>query len=243
MSITQTNFFILALLFVYMSLFYLMALKTRNYSLVDIAWPFGFLISSFVSKTVVSFFVVLWSLRLGYHLGKRNINAPEDPRYTKYRLKWGKRSDLNAFIYFFMFQGLLIYLISAPIIFGKNDLTELSFINYIGMAIFGCGLILETYSDHYLKKFKRQHPHQLCLTGPWKLCRFPNYLGEIVLWYGLYLISFSSENWWTILSPILLNILMVKLTGIPPLEEKYRLRPEYKKYASKTPRLLFVKPV
>lgn len=245
MILNNVNLIILASLFVYINIIYFIALKIKKYSIIDIAWPFGFIITAFISQSAAKYFVLIWSIRLGFYLAKRNIFSIEDPRYTKYRLKWGEKSDFNAYFYIFMFQGFLMYLLSIPLIYGLDrfSFNNMSFINYLGIFFFVLGFSIESYADFYLSKFKKNNNAKICMTGPWKFCRFPNYLGEIVLWYGIFLITFTNETWWTVFAPILLNILIIKLTGVAPLEEKYSKVKEYKDYAAKTRRLLFVRPI
>jgi steroid 5-alpha reductase family enzyme len=113
-------------------------------------------------------------------------------------------------------------------------------LNWIGLFIWIAGFGFETYSDSYLKRYKTKSENKgtICMSGPWKYSRFPNYFGEILLWYGTYLISVSATNFWTIIGPVTLNLLILKVTGVPFLEEKYRKRPEYLEYSRKVPRLV-----
>jgi steroid 5-alpha reductase family enzyme len=76
------------------------------------------------------------------------------------------------------------------------------------------------------------------MSGPWTLCRFPNYFGEITLWYGIYLASVNSSTWWTIIGPMTINFFILKVSGVPLLEKKYEKRPEYIEYSARVPRLI-----
>lgn len=207
------------------------------------AWPLGFIITALASNTISIFFVLMWGVRLFLYLGKRNLFSPEDSRYKTLRIKWGAEADFNAYKFIFIFQGSLMYILSFPMIFGKVNTDSFNIVNYIGAVVFLAGFSLESYADFFLKNFKEKNKGIICMSGPWKFCRFPNYLGEIILWYGIYLITFSEHNWWTVFAPILLNFLIIKLTGVAPIEEKYKKNEDYVNYAKHTPRLIFIKPI
>jgi steroid 5-alpha reductase family enzyme len=100
------------------------------------------------------------------------------------------------------------------------------------------GFGLEVTADLYLAWFKKQahNKGKICTTGPWKICRFPNYLGEVTLWYGVYLICLNEHSWMTIIGPLAIHFLIVNISGIPFLEKRYQERPEYKEYSKRVPR-------
>lgn len=233
-----------------MHFYFLLALWKKNFGLVDIAWGQGFILISLVSyfyhfnsskNAVVLLLVILWGLRLSLYLLGRNWNASEDFRYRELRSSWGKYPALHAYFKIFLFQGLLMLLISLPISAGMERAEkELSWPNIIGVILFFLGWIFESYADRYLKKYKARSENRntICTSGPWKLCRFPNYLGEITLWYGIYLASFTPSTWWTIIGPFTLNLFILKVSGVPLLEKKYSSRLEYLEYAEKVPRLI-----
>ncbi len=236
--------------FVFMNIFFLIALTKKNFGLVDIAWGLGFIVISLVSyfhhfnsmkNAVLLFMILIWGFRLALYLLGRNWNAPEDFRYQDLRKSWGAHPNLHAYFKVFILQGVLMLLISLPITLGMMRAeTELSLVNKIGIFIWALGLSFEAYSDRYLRKYKAYPANRgtICMSGPWKLCRFPNYLGEITLWYGIYLAAFTTSTWWTIIGPIIINFFILKISGVPLLENKYLKRPEYKEYAARVPRLI-----
>ena len=127
--------------------------------------------------------------------------------------------------------------ISISMSFSHEKLTA---INWFGFFIWLLGFGMEVWADYYLSRWKSQPENlgKICTTGPWRFSRFPNYFGEILLWYGIYLTGFTYESAWTILGPMALNFLIVNVTGIPPLENKYKLRQDYQEYAKRVPRLI-----
>lgn len=241
---------LLIVVFLLMNFYFLLALWKRNFGLVDVAWGQGFIAISLVSyfyhfnsmkNAVVLFLVVCWGLRLSLYLLSRNWKADEDHRYQDMRRGWGEHPNLHAYFKVFIFQGLMMLLISLPITAGMQDADQsLSVINKIGVAVFFFGWLFESYADFYLKRYKANEANRgiICMTGPWSLCRFPNYFGEITLWYGIYLASVNASTWWTIIGPVTINFFILKVSGVPLLEKRYAHRPEYRDYASRVPRLI-----
>lgn len=236
--------------FIFVNIFYLVAVTKKNFSVIDIGWGLGFIVIALSSyfqnplglkNAIILLVVTAWGIRLSFYLFRRNIKLPEDHRYTKMRNEWGKSANLQAYFKVFLLQGSLMGVIGLPIIFGMRTLEqELSLINKIGLVIWFAGLSFEAYSDAYLSWFKSKPTNKgkLCMSGPWTICRFPNYLGEITLWYGIYLLCLSSTSWWTLLGPLTINFFIVKVSGIPLTEKRYQDRPEYQAYATRVPRLL-----
>lgn len=233
-----------------MHFYFFLAVWKKNFGLVDIAWGQGFIVISLVSyfyhfnsvkNAVVLFLVLCWGLRLSMYLLTRNWNSTEDQRYKEMRDEWGAHPNLHGYFKVFLLQGFLMLLISLPITAGMSRaVQELSWINKAGVFIFFFGWLYESYSDRYLKKYKENPANKgiICMTGPWSLSRFPNYFGEVVLWYGIYLAAFLPSTWWTIIGPLTINFFILKVSGVPLLEKKYIKRPEYLEYASRVPRLI-----
>lgn len=238
---------------IYMSLFYLLSVKKKNYGLVDIGWGFGFIVISLTSLSfnfnslhlkllIPNILVLLWGLRLSYHLFKRNFNKEEDYRYKEMRNRWGDKANLNAFFKVFMLQGLLMYIVSLPIIINNLYQTELfdQYI-YIGIIVWVIGYIFEVIGDYQLKRFISlpKNKGKIMKSGLWKYTRHPNYFGEAVMWWGLFLIVINLKyGLYTIISPILITYLLVYVSGIPLLEKKYNNNPEFQEYAKRTSKFI-----
>lgn len=236
--------------FALMNFYFILAVWRKNFGLVDVAWGQGFILISLVSyfyqfnsvkNACILLLVLLWGLRLSLYLLSRNWKAPEDHRYQEMREGWGAHPNLHAYFKVFILQGLLMLLISLPITAGMQKAEpELSLINKLGIFVFAAGWLFESYADNFLKRYKANPANKgtICMSGPWSLCRFPNYFGEITLWYGIYLAAFSPSTWWTIIGPITINFFILKISGVPLLEKKYSKRPEYHAYADRVPRLI-----
>lgn len=240
---------------VFVHIFFLIAILKKDFSVIDIGWGLGFILIALIAYThnPVSFknalllvMTAMWGLRLALYLFKRNKGKPEDARYTKLRNDWQPKSNLNAYFKVFLFQGFLMIIVSLPIVGGMSqNHQKITWINWIGLTIWAIGFSFEICSDHYLNwwKSKSENRGQICTSGPWKYCRFPNYFGEVLLWYGVYLAGFEIASSWTIIGPIALNFLILKVTGVPLLEEKYQHRPGYAEYAARVPRFIpFLRP-
>lgn len=222
---------------------------------MDIGWGLGFIMIAMIAymsyplsmrNAITLILVTLWGLRLALFIFKRSQGAPEDFRYALYRREWGSKANLHAYFKIFLFQGFMMVIISLPFIFGMRlETQELSIINRIGMMVWVTGMVLEMISDNYLLQFKMnpKNKGRILTTGPWKLCRFPNYFGEVMLWYGIYLLNFNLVNSWTIIGPIAINLLILKVTGVPFMEEKNKENVEYIEYSQRVPKFIpFTKP-
>ncbi len=223
--------------------------------MIDIGWGLGFVVIALVSymhhpisfkNALLLMVVAIWGLRLAFYIFGRSRGKPEDPRYTKFRHEWRPRRNLQAYFKVFLFQGLLMMIVSLPVSVGMAQNSQhISILNWSGLVIWIVGLSFEVWSDYYLHWWKTQPQNkgQICTTGPWKYCRFPNYFGEVLLWYGVYLLSFEYASAWTIIGPVTINFFILKVTGVPLLEERYKDRQDYAEYAKRVPRIIpFLKP-
>lgn len=239
---------------VFVHIFFLLALVRKNFSIIDIGWGLGCLLcvlvaylhnDSSVKNLMLLTIVGLWGVRLASYILVRSWGKGEDPRYTKFREEWKPNSNLQAYLKVFLFQGFLMGVVTLPATASMAKSSELTLINYIGLLVWVIGFGLEIYSDSFLSNWKSdpKNKGKICTSGPWKLSRFPNYFGEVLLWYGVYLTGFSPETSWSIIGAIAINILIYKVTGVPLLEEKYMKRPDYQEYARRVPKFIpFTKP-
>lgn len=244
----------LLIVFIYMNMLFFISLKKKNNGLVDIGWGFGFVviaISTLLMGTLkynrISFiniipnlFILLWGLRLSYYLFKRNYNKIEDFRYQDMRKRWGDKVNINAYFKVFMLQGILMSIVSLPIIFFNiSDIKIFGTINLFGIMIWVIGYIFEVAGDYQLRKFigNPKNKGKIMQDGLWKYTRHPNYFGEAVMWWGIYLITINPNLTLSLLgliSPVLITYLLVFVSGVPLLEKKYASNVEFQKYAKKT---------
>lgn len=242
--------YIIAILtvFIYMTTIYIIAQVIKNNSIVDIAWGFGFVVLSTVlliyryfncPNLIIYAAIVLWGTRLSIHIMLRNTGKPEDFRYAQWRKKWGRKAWIIAFFKVFMLQGLVMIIIALPVISSISQSFEnFSYVNYSGLLLFIGGFLFESIGDYQLTVFKKnkQNKGKIITHGLWKYTRHPNYFGEAVLWWGIFLMTLQNySDLIFIISPLLISLLLRFGSGVPMLEEKYRNNPDFISYAEKTP--------
>lgn len=234
----------------YFCIWFLIALKRKKFDLADIAWGGGFVVvtwsqllvnwnDTFYAQILTTIIVTLWGLRLSYHIGKRNWNKAEDLRYVALRSKWKGSVALNAFLRVFMLQGLLLLIVSLPIIATASSPTVFNSDVWltIGFAIWISGFMIEVFADRQLRQFLsvKNNKGKVMEQGLWKYSRHPNYFGEVVLWWGVWVISMSIHPiWWSVLGPLTITYLILFVSGVPMLEKRYASDKAYQKYKQQT---------
>ena len=231
-----------------MVLLWLLSLVFKNASIVDIFWGIGFVIVTWLAfslgagyiprKQLVAVLVTIWGLRLALHIGIRNWGKPEDFRYAKWRQDNGSRWWWFSFFQVFLLQGVLMWIISAPLIAAQTSgypviITPL---DVIGVVLWLIGMFFEALGDLQLMLFKANPANKgkLLTTGVWRFTRHPNYFGESALWWGYYIIALVSGPWWTVFSPIIMTWLLLRVSGVAMLERTMKLKPGYEEYMKNT---------
>ncbi|MBN2459989.1 MAG: DUF1295 domain-containing protein [Candidatus Cloacimonetes bacterium] len=236
------------LIIVYMTLIYILALTVKDNSIVDIGWGLGFILVTlynFLQNTehslrqnIVLLLILIWGLRLIVHIGLRNIGKKEDFRYRNFRQKWGKHWVILSYTNVFLLQGFFMFLIAIPVILVNiRDNHGFTAFDIIGLLIWATGFFFEAVGDYQLQQFKKnpENKGRIMQSGLWRLTRHPNYFGESMIWWGIFLITLSSDyGRWAFISPIIITLLLVFVSGIPLLEKKYRDNPEFQSYAART---------
>jgi steroid 5-alpha reductase family enzyme len=215
---------------------------------VDIAWGPGFILAwgsllflyPFSAKALWMFVMIaVWGIRLGIHILVRNLGKPEDFRYANWRKEWGRKEAIIAFFKIFMLQGSVMFALSMIYIstFWVNK-SELTMVNIAGGIIFSAGWLIESIADFQLGLFlkTRKDKDSILTKGLWKYSRHPNYFGESLIWWGLWLFSFNETfQLIFILLPLGMTLLLRYGSGVPMLEKKYRNKVQFREYAEKTP--------
>ncbi len=235
-------------IFLYMHIVFVLALIKKDNSIIDTAWGLGFILVAAVAlfleagttslQILVSLLVLVWGLRLAIHVFFRNKGRGEDWRYANWRKEWGKWFFVRAYLQVFLLQGFLLLVISYPIILVNfTQPGNLGLLAIIGTMLWTVGFFFESVGDYQLLRFKR-HPEnkgKLMTQGLWKYTRHPNYFGECVMWWGIFLIALSVPKGWTsIISPLLITFLLLRVSGVVMLEAKYKKDKEFMEYARHT---------
>ncbi len=231
-----------------MTLLWLVSLALRNSSIVDIFWGTGFVIANWVyfaltpdgwlaRKLLISILVTLWGLRLSLYILWRNWGKPEDFRYQEWRQEHGEKWWWRSFFQVFVTQGLLLVIISAPLLaaqlYARPGLTLL---DWLAIPVWAIGFFFEAMGDWQLAHFKADPANKgkVMNQGVWRFTRHPNYFGDAAQWWGYYLIALAAGGWWTIFSPIIMTTLLVRVSGVALLEKTMDKRPGYKEYIETT---------
>jgi steroid 5-alpha reductase family enzyme len=214
---------------------------------VDIFWGTGFVIINLVAyyfsqqstiQTLLTTNVTLWGLRLSIHIFLRNHGKPEDFRYAQWRKDNGSRWWWISFFKVFLLQGILMWIIAAPLLTVQTiaDVSSLTVVHVIGTAIGGIGFFFEAVSDYQLAGFKSdaQHQGKLLTVGLWRYSRHPNYFADTMQWWGFYILAAASGFWWTIFSPVIMTLVLLRVSGVTLLENTMKRRPGYEEYIRTT---------
>lgn len=237
----------------YFTLFFIVATIIKNNSIVDIGWGFGFVFTSWIiffvygnyslTSFIVNAMVSLWGLRLFYHILRRNIFEAEDFRYANWRKAWGKWVVPRAFIQVFMLQGIFQYMIGSVSFYLNTYELEFKLLSIIGIILWLIGYYFQVVGDKQLKDYiKKETPKDpLLKTGLWSITRHPNYFGESLMWWGIYLFGvLNGVPLYLIISPLTITIVLYFIST-PLLEEKMQERPGWDEYSKKTPMFVPIK--
>ena len=235
---------------------WLVALALRRNDLADVAWGLGFVTLAVVlallgplerGHLLLYGMVAVWGFRLSIHIHVRNRRKGEDFRYRKWREEWGGGAALRAFLQVFLLQTAILVVVAAPLLAAAADPggPPLGVLALAGGLLWGVGLLFEAVGDWQLLRFKSdpENRGQIMTRGLWRYTRHPNYFGEVVLWWGLFLVVLpTAHGIWAIVSPVTMTILILFVSGIPMLEAKYEDDPEWEAYRRRTSAFLPMPP-
>ena len=190
-------------------------------------------------SALVSIFAVIWSFRLASHLWIRVKHPGEDGRYLALRAEWGQQAQKKFFI-FFQAQALLAVFLSISFLIPLCFQTQVSNLQLILAVVwFLISICGEALADWQLNTFKSkpESKGKTCRLGLWNYSRHPNYFFEWLYWFSYSILAIGSPYWYlTLISPFLLLYSILKITGIPPTEERaIRTRgDDYREYQKTT---------
>jgi steroid 5-alpha reductase family enzyme len=250
MTFFQVYLTIALVILVAMLILWLISLALKNSSIVDIFWGPGFVLSAWTAffltpdgfslrKGLIVALVTIWGLRLALHIFTRNHGKPEDFRYQKWRNEAGAQWWWRSFFKVFLLQGILMWVISAPLLAAQINPAPayLTLLDWLALPLWAVGLFFEAMGDWQLARFKANPANKgkVMDQGVWKYTRHPNYFGDSAQWWGFYLIAAAAGGFWTVFSPILMTFFLVRVSGVALLEKTLKeTRPGYREYMQTT---------
>lgn len=231
-----------------MSGFWLVSLPLRNASIADIAWGLAFVVVAWAAVLAgggsgASIFlaagVTIWGVRLAGYIAWRNRGHGEDRRYVAMRDKRPGSFWLWSLFGVFLLQGLLALVISIPVqSLGATGDPSIGILSVVGALVFLTGLFFEVVGDAQLASFKAdpENRGKVMDRGLWRYTRHPNYFGDALLWWGIWLFAVGSgAAWWTFPGPVVMTFFLLRVSGVAMLESDIsERRPAYAEYIRRT---------
>ena len=239
---------------------FLYSLMYYRFDIADVLWAAGitsgaltlfFVVQrpDFVLK-LITVLILLWGTRMVYHIGSRHFSqGQEDSRYAQWRKSW-KYPRLRSFFQVFLLQGLLMSIVLSPVInyvFNPGPVAVWQIV--LGLWIWLLGFYFEVVGDWQLSQFLRDPKRyglahgDLMTKGLWAYTRHPNYFGELMMWWGIFILVAHSLSPWYILpvalGPVLLSFLLYFVSGVKKTEEHWaeRYGEKFEEYRRTTPAL------
>lgn len=226
---------------------WLIHLPVRNASVADSIWSLLFVAMALTYLTAAPeindrgylslFLITLWGARLSVFLTRRNWGEAEDRRYAEMRARNDPGFQWKSFYLVFGLQAILAWIISLPLLAGIVGSGPLGWVDTMGVALYFVGLLFEAVGDQQLADFRSNPVNraQVMDRGLWRYTRHPNYFGELCIWWGLYLLALGAGGWWSIVSPLLMTWLLLRVSGVALLERDIAARrPAYRDYVLQT---------
>jgi steroid 5-alpha reductase family enzyme len=235
-------------LLAYVLALWLLGLLLRDVSIVDPGWGLGYVIVAWLAfaigdgcrgrRLLLAALLSVWGLRLAGYLLARKLRAPgEDRRYGEMRERHGDGFALVSLATVFLLQGALMWVVSLPVQAAATEPDRLGPLDALGAALWGVGIFFEAVGDSQLARFKADPANRgrVMQRGLWRYTRHPNYFGDFLVWWGIYVIALSTgDAWWTIVGPLCMSTLLIRVSGKKLLEDRMRQRPGYAEYVSRT---------
>lgn len=226
---------------------WLVSLRKDDVSIVDSVWPVLILAGALTCAgaspqtgpraVVVVALVALWAVRLAAHITWRYWREAEDRRYQAIRARNEPHFRWKSLVLVFALQACLAWVVSWSVLVAVVNPRPWIWIDTLGVCLIVAGASFEAMADLQLARFKADAAHrgQVMDRGLWRNSRHPNYFGEFCVWWGFYLLALSASGWWAIASPVLMTVLLLRVSGVA-LQEKgmAERRPGYREYIART---------
>ena len=211
----------------------------KNAGIIDVFWGLGFVLVAWLSaftgdgwigrKVLMTALTTFWGLRLAVHIFLRNRGKDEDPRYQAFRRRGGGRFWLTSLWNIFLLQAALLLVISFPLMYAQAvpGPNRLEWTDFAGASLWMIGFVFEALGDLQLKSFLSDPANRgrVMRYGLWAWTRHPNYFGETLVWWGIFLIALSTPyGAATVFGPAIITYLLLKVSGVTLLESALKTR-------------------
>ncbi|BBO72038.1 hypothetical protein DSCA_59680 [Desulfosarcina alkanivorans] len=233
-----------------MTIGWIISLLRRDVTIVDSLWGLGFVLVALITfrtgngftarSLLVLILTSIWGLRLAGYLTRRNWGKGEDHRYGSWREKSGHRFWIVSLFKVFWLQAIFLWAISLVLqqAQASPEPARITALDILGTLVWAVGLIFESVGDWQLAQFKADADNRgrVMDRGLWAWSRHPNYFGEFLVWWGFFLVALATkEGWWTVVSPLIISAVLLKMTGVPLTEAALKARrPGYAEYIRRT---------
>jgi steroid 5-alpha reductase family enzyme len=254
-------FYTAFVLFCLYSATWMLSAKMHDVTLVNFLWGISFSLQAVIyfykslEYTIFSFFsdkfswekltftilIFAHGIRLSSYLILREMGKGEDPRWARLRERFGGHFWWLSYFVVFM-PAMIANLLVGSMIYAfanaeRKNIGHVSYWGGIGLMLFGGVLGALADIQRYTFRMSRRNEGKIMDQGLWRISRHPNYLGEVLFWWGVYLVNFSAGILWTIFAPIMLTFMILFVTGIPVNEKSLRDQhgQDYIDYAKRVP--------
>jgi steroid 5-alpha reductase family enzyme len=226
---------------------WLVSLRRHDVSIVDAAWSFQVWLPAAMATAALATtgaralpllaLALAWAMRLSLHILRRQHGQPEDPRYQDIRARNQPNFQIKSLVLVFGLQAVLGWIVSAPLLAAAASDAPWRALDIAGFALMLFGIAFEAVADAQLARFKADPAQRgrVMDRGLWRYSRHPNYFGECCVWWGVWLVAAAAGAAWTVFSPLLMTLLLLRVSGVALLEKDIgQRRPGYADYIRRT---------
>jgi len=226
---------------------WLVSLPLRNVSVVDSLWSLMLFAAGVIYAlgsdpraprfALMLWPLAIWAVRLSFYITVRSIGKGEDRRYQAIRARNQPRFAWKSLYLVFGLQAVLAFIVSLPLYAAMTSTAPLSMLDVAGAALVVAGVMVESIADAQLADFRDDPANRDAVLdqGLWRYSRHPNYFGEFCVWWGFFLLALAAGGWWSIASPLLMSLLLMRVSGVTLMEKDIKgRRPGYAGYVART---------
>lgn len=232
----------------FLTVVWMVSLIRKDASIVDPFWGLTFIVLAtayrYISESeygarpaIVLGLLVIWGVRLSAYLFWRNAGKGEDYRYQAMRSRQGPNFPIKSLFTVFWLQAALAWIVSLPLLAAIDGGKSIGAFDYLGIAFWAIGMYFETAGDFQLARFKADPANRgkVLDLGVWRYTRHPNYFGDFMVWWGFFWLALGAGGWWSVIGPLLMTVLLMRVSGAALLEKKLtKTREGYEEYVRTT---------